>query len=361
MRQRVVGLVYDGLKRADVTTSPMVHAQIKKQASAIPLQNLQFIGEVIRLQDAFDKANIPTVFVKGITLAQIVYGSFDVRHSRDIDFLVAPEHVSAALDVLSYLQYRRMSPPEGCSERLFEYWLSMENEFQHVHMDKGVCVELHWQLLGKASPIHGTFPTATKTVVVADRHLIRTLGDDDLFIYLCAHGARHTWSRLKWLADIGGILDRKSDSEMLVLFRLAEAKGAGNCAAQAMLLCKRLFDTSVPDELIASFRSKYQLRLLERAAMALMAGAGEDVELEDQKFGSTRVALSQFLLGTGYRFWIAQLRMLLSTAHDVELVPLPRRFYFLYPVIRVPLWVFRRLKSFGKSPGISHSPLLKRL
>ncbi|NIK88948.1 hypothetical protein FHS83_002266 [Rhizomicrobium palustre] len=359
-RQRVAGLVCDGLRRACVTANAVVQVQIEKQASGIILQNLRFVSEVIRLQDAFDNVNIPTLFVKGVTLAQIVYGGLDIRHSKDIDCLVPLEHITAALKVLSRLDYRRIAPPEGCSDREFEYCLSTGKEFEYVHRSRGHQVELHWSLLDNPYLINGVFPTSTKRVLIANQYSISTLADDELFIYLCTHGASHAWSRLKWLADIGAILDCKNYSEISDLFHTAETRGAGRCAAQAMLLCKRLFDTSVPDDLIARFRGTALLRRLEMVALTSMVGAGSEIELEDRPFGSTRAFLAQFLLGTGCRFWIAQLRLMLSNADDVDLVPLPKYLHFLYPVIRLPLWLFRRLKNAGKSPDMSHRPQLNR-
>ncbi len=349
-RQRVAGLVHDGLKRASVAASPAVQVQIEKQASGILLQNLRFVGEIIRLQEAFDTANIAILFMKGITLAQVVYGGLNVRHSRDIDFLVPPEHVSAALEVLSRLNYRRINPPEDCSDRLLEYWLSTNNEFEHVHRTTGCHVELHWQLLSKPNPIIGAFPTTKKTAVVTNNHSVQTLGDDEGVIYLCAHRAHHAWNRLKWLADIGAFLESKTQFEIFNLYHLGEAEGAGRCAAQAMLLCRRIFETPIPDELIARFRKKWTLRLLETLALSVLVGVGEEIECNNQRFGTTRIELSQFLLGTGIVFWIAQLGRVIISMDDVAMIRLPRFLHFLYAVIRVPLWVFRKLKNQGLSP-----------
>ncbi|MGE0133262.1 MAG: nucleotidyltransferase family protein [Blastocatellales bacterium] len=34
---------------------------------------------------------------------------------------------------------------------------------------------------------------------------------EDLLIYLCAHGAKHAWERLIWLADVAGLIHKHSN------------------------------------------------------------------------------------------------------------------------------------------------------
>ena len=53
----------------------------------------------------------------------------------------------------------------------------------------------------------------TQEVAVLDGSL-RTLGDKELFAYLCVHGASHCWFRLKWLADLNAWLAAKHEHEL---------------------------------------------------------------------------------------------------------------------------------------------------
>ena len=53
-----------------------------------------------------------------------------------------------------------------------------------------------------------------------------TLGADDLFAYLCAHGAYHAWFRLKWLADIGALLAAEPMGEGIQV-RVKPKRGEG--------------------------------------------------------------------------------------------------------------------------------------
>lgn len=58
---------------------------------------------------------------------------------------------------------------------------------------------------------------------------LNVLRREDEFAYLCVHGAGHSWSRLKWLADLNARLAGLEAQRIAGLYRYAEARGAG-CA-----------------------------------------------------------------------------------------------------------------------------------
>jgi hypothetical protein len=170
-----------------------------------------------------------------------------------------------------------------------------------------------------------------------------TLTDDDLFAYLCAHGANHCWYRLKWLADVGALLAPKSESEIVQVYKAAEERGVGPAAAQALLLCRRLFATPVPDELLVQLRASSQARWLEQIALWAMTSGNEEVVPPELPFGSTRITFSHYLLRLNWRYWLKELRIQLTTTRDMQMLPLPTQLLFLYPLLRVPLWLCRRM------------------
>jgi len=72
----------------------------------------------------------------------------------------------------------------------------------------------------------------------------------------------------------------------------------------------------------------------------MTTGRGER-EPHDERFGTTRGSLAAFLLRPSWRYRLAELRNHLTNQSDVLTVPLPERFRFLYPIMRLPLWVWR--------------------
>ena len=53
---------------------------------------------------------------------------------------------------------------------------------------------------------------------------------------------------------------------------------------------------------------------------------------------------NQLLLGRGWAFYAAQLRLAYAGVADIVSVPLPRPLHFIYPLLRLPLWLWRRAK-----------------
>ena len=183
----------------------------------------------------------------------------------------------------------------------------------------------------------------SRVVPLAGTRGLRTLGEEDLFAYLCMHGALHWWHRLKWLADINALLGA-SGSDVERLIGAAKARGAGRAAAQALRICQRLLGTPLPDRFMASLGSGALERWLETTALNVMTkGQGEDDPHEAQ-FGTTRGSLSTFLLSRNWRYWLAEMGYHLTNQTDVLMVPLPERLRFLYPILRLPLWAWRHAK-----------------
>ena len=95
-RQRVEGLVSDALTRAHINAAPEVAAELRRQAQEIALKNLGFAAEALRLNRILEEAGITALFVKGVTLDSLAYGSLGLKRARDIDLIIAPDVDEAA-------------------------------------------------------------------------------------------------------------------------------------------------------------------------------------------------------------------------------------------------------------------------
>jgi putative nucleotidyltransferase-like protein len=206
-------------------------------------------------------------------------------------------------------------------------------------------IELHWRLfLNPHAMAETSIMAASRVVPLAGAAGLRTLGEEDLFAYLCMHGALHWWYRLKWLADVNALLAPTAEDGVERLVRSAEARGAGRAAAQTLLLCRRLFATPLPDRLMATLAKSATVRWLEATALdAMISGQGER-EPREERFGTTRGSLSTFLLSRSWRYRLAELGTHLTNQTDILAVPLPEWLRFLYPILRLPFWVWRHAR-----------------
>jgi len=341
-RHHVLGLVHDGLTRAQPEVPPEIVRQIGAQAATLVHENLAMAGEAVRLQRLFDDAGLPVLFLKGSSLAVLAYGNLGLRRCKDIDLLVSRETLRPAIALIERAGYRRFDPPPGISDAQLQLLMSLRKDIDFVHKETGLRLDLHWQLFLNPHAMDAVSVWAASRVVpLTGKMGLRTLGQEDLFTYLCVHGALITWRSLKWLADIGALLATEPEGGAARLYSAAEARGAGGAAAQAMLLCQRIFGTPLAAPLMTTLRSSPESRWLEQAALLTMtAGHGEQEPLY-ARFGTTIGSLSAFLLRKSWRYRLAEFRNLVTNQADVLAVPLPERFRFLYPIMRLPLWVWR--------------------
>jgi hypothetical protein len=336
---RVAGLVHDGLARAQHAVPSSVAREISEQATAIIRQNLALAAEALRLQRMFAEANLFVIFMKGTPLSLVAYGSLGLRHSKDIDLLVLPESMPAATTLLQQAGYRRFEPPAGFNDDQLRMWLLRCKEIDYIHDDRRIVVELHFRPFDNPR-LMAELPVTGSTHVVRIDHKgeLRTFGEDDLFAYLCVHGAIHSWFRLKWLADVGALLEQQPEGGVERLYRAAAARGTGRAAAQALLLCQRLLGTPLPAQLITTLRKRVTVRLLEAIALRTITA---DVEPTELRFGAVWSSLARFLIGQGWRYRLAELKVYSTSPVDILTLPLPERLQVLYPVLRLPLWLWR--------------------
>jgi hypothetical protein len=197
-------------------------------------------AETIRLQNLLNTSGIPVIILKGAVLEQLAYGSLATKQTRDIDLLVPPGCAELALRVLEGNGYALALPAKTLNAVQRRALIRYGREIELVDARNNLKVELQWRVVDNPLLLKGIDAhAATQHVILAEGVMLRTLAPDDLFAYLCVHGACHSWSRLKWLADLNALLV-STHADIEHVYRYAQRIGAGACAAQALLLCERL-------------------------------------------------------------------------------------------------------------------------
>src|SRR5262249_51701997 len=195
-----LGLAHDGLTRAQLDIPPEIAREIGAQAATLVREHLGMAAEALRLQRLFDEAGLPVLFVKGTSLAMLAFGNLGLSGGEDIDLLVPREAFPAATVVVERAGYRRFDPPLGISDAQLRLLMPIRKDFGFAHRSTGVRIELHWRLfLNPHAVAESSIIAASRIVPLTDTLGVRTLGQEDLFAYLCMHGALHWWNRLKWL------------------------------------------------------------------------------------------------------------------------------------------------------------------
>src|SRR5579872_6363014 len=184
-RQRVAGLVRDGLERSGISCPPRIKAEIERMTADMVRQNLKFAAESLHIQKMFDSAGVALLFVKGVTLAQLAYGSLALKHSWDIDLLVPPNAVPKALEVLAQAGYHAFPALPPVADKRFARWLKFAREYILFHDSNSVHVEIHWRLTDNSYFLpRVAAESPTRMVCLSKGVKLRTLLDDELFAYL---------------------------------------------------------------------------------------------------------------------------------------------------------------------------------
>lgn len=334
-RHRVQGLVAQALRYAGVRVPP----DLAQEALRIAQTSLAQSAESLRIQALFRNAGIAVCFLKGAALAYRLYGSVAARQSIDIDAMVPVERVPDCWAILASEGYTQRIPAAPLSGHGLRAFMRASKDSTHHHAAKRLVLELHWRI----SDIDGTTALATpatwQDVAIVPGRSLTTLGDEALFVYLCAHGSGHAWSRLKWLADIDAMLTSASDGGA-ALWRAAMTCGAQRSAATAILLAHDLLGTSLPP----GFHPKrsYRLDMLLALSRHMLRPRDGDPELRQTRWRAIAEPLAALLAARSVRAAMSVLGRLTIPAEDIALLQLPRHLAFLYPVARVPLWVWKR-------------------
>ena len=344
-RQRIWALAHDGIRRAEVAAPAEVTQALAAAADRFGRLSANYLEQTIRLRDLFDQAGLDVTFFKGASLGVLAYGDGALKHARDIDLLIAPDAIHAGLALLRSNGYLPRHPLPD-SPALFAAWLRTAKDFELFHPQHNTTVELHWALVDNMR--HAAALAAnlrTREVDLGGGRNLLTFEHDILIVYLCAHGARHGWFRLKWIADLAALLSQASPAEFEACVALAQSCDMEPCVAQAVLLCDQLFRLDLVADAAAAFRQNPRYRWLERVALNAMTSGGGEIEPLDIPNATVPTLFSRFFLGNRWSYRLAELRLRLVSLKDMQALALPRPLWFLYPLVRLPLSLARHIRG----------------
>lgn len=165
-------------------------------------RNTAVFRELAGLLVAWRAAGVPFILLKGCALSRTVYGDDALRPMTDIDVLIRPEHVEAALNRARAAGYAAAHVETRAGDAL-----AFENEVS-VRKTGGVdlVIELHWNLLNSPHHQHRMrmdwfWSTAEPLDFNGVPALV--LGPEALLLHLCSHLVLHHHSEgLLWWHDI---------------------------------------------------------------------------------------------------------------------------------------------------------------
>jgi len=337
VHHRVYPYLYRTLKKFNSQIPARVIRQCYDMFTRNTFQMLRFTGEMESIGTLLAQNGIRCLFLKGTVIAKDLYGDVSLRTSCDLDMLVPGESLFQAEALLLKLGYVK----DDYIRTVLNDWKWRHHHFVYVHPAKGLKVEIHWRL----NPAPASEPSfeqlwerrRTSSLV---KQPIYYLGKEDLFLFLVMHGARHGWSRIRWLLDISRFLQQAPDSDRLI--ELLKAHHATYIGGQALALAAELLSTPIDSRLQPLQKHEKSQKLALEAMFyverIINLHSGHLPREEDSYHKRHQFALLEpsrkalFIMG-----------FLFPYPEDADVLPLPRMLHFLYVPLRPVLWAWRKI------------------
>ena len=343
-RHRVPALAYAALSRhAGERLPERAREALKGRSDQCRRGGLQLAAETVRLTKRFAGEGIDLLPLKGPLLSLQLFGDVGMRQAKDIDVMVRPADLDRADRLLTEEGYIRTFPDFPLTPGQKAFISRYEHHYGYVHGVKGLHLELHWQYEVCSAVMTETMWSHCRTRYLSGVR-IACLDDGFLLLYLCTHGAKHKWYRLKWLSDVVTILSQEHSNVTDRLPGLAERYDLRRPVAQAALLVQWLYGIRLVAPLAELVRR-------EKTALPFARSAVEALQ-RSETYHVARQRRLEGIRGLPYRMRLrsrpdvgAHLKRVMIGTADFKHFPLPDRLFWLYIPLRPLFWIWRHYVS----------------
>ena len=268
-------------------------------------------AESERIRQGLADSGLTFLFIKGVTLNILAYGSLGLKQAADIDLLIEPDAYEEACAVLAGLGYGCSTPGPLPPDKLAR-WAGQVKDTVWSHPERRIDVDLHQRLNANPQLLASvTAASPSQQVKVTPGITLPTLARDDLISYLCVHGTFSGWNRLKWIADLNALLQKEDEAGLERLHSHAASLGADRPLGCGLLLCHSLFRLPLQPALKARLQNSLPVRQLAKVGLGALTIGGA-TEITDRKFGTAPIHASNLLLSRGAGYKIADIRQKLG-------------------------------------------------
>lgn len=332
-RHGVTGLVHDRLAGVEAVPERVQQALLQRRGSVLR-HNMERLWELREIVEAFEAAGIPVMPFKGPVLAQQYYDDLAFRRYLDLDLLVRREDVLRAKEVLLRRGYEPRRDLDAREEARF---IDDQMAYEFVREADRIIVEVHWAFIHKihAFRLDPEAVWARAQRVDVGGRPVPTLADEDLILYLAAHGSKHGWYRLLWACDMDRVVRAHARADWAAIRRRARAMGSERMLLLGLHVANRWLGTPLPAALAAPVQETEALRhLAEYVEEKWLFADGTPKE-------GSLMTQSEYLLRTHERWrdrWayykhLARLAVT-PTEKDRAALPVPAALSFLHYAIR---------------------------
>jgi hypothetical protein len=322
-RARVHGLiplVYRRLQALEPCSMPEKTRRDLAQSFALnAIRNQTLVEELGRVLELFARIEVLAIPLKGVVLAEALYGDTALRICADLDVLIQPKDFESCLQALR---------SEGYSDRLREPLLArllanygkdclLMRADEKAHYSVQVHCGLIWGGPAERQSLNEVWQDAVP------RHFhdapAYAMDPEWEFLYLALHAARHGMFPFKWLVDLDWIVAR-GGVDWPKVKNLAARFGWENAVRSSLAASALLLDTPIP----------------EPCALVQRGGTPKIFTSDPGSLQVIRETLFNLRLLPTFsrRLQFLAIRLFIPTPADCEWLRLPSFFFFVYCFLR---------------------------
>lgn len=224
--------------------------RIKASAFQLAARNITLAQELASILQLFESRQVACAPIRGLALAELLYGDITARPMGDIDLLVRKEDLPMVAEALSGLGFREMNRRPGFAQA-YSYTLGF---FKNRH--GRIIVEPHWTIA------YPPYADSVDMEAVWSRCVKRqflgvetwSLCREDLLLHLCFHALHHDeQAPLLWFYELDRLIRQTgAEFDWSRLMVIARQTGQRLILSAVLDRLKELFNSPVPDQLLST-------------------------------------------------------------------------------------------------------------
>ena len=301
-----------------------------------------------RLIQDLQSNHIAVRVLKGLPLAQSVFGDLSLRSVGDIDLLIDESSILEADRVLRGFGYVGLLQIERFSPKRLAFYRSHWKDLAYDNPVNGFEVDLHWRCFrNSAMPGAGLCTEGGEESASFGGFRVDTLPRMEGLLYLCVHGTLDGWLYLKSLVDVAAQVRAMTEPELDLLAALASKHGVLPELTATLILVRRYLTMDQWSECLLPEGDRTVKHILRYADRTLVQG-GFLADRESVPIGPT-IAF-ELGLRRNFRYRRELLVRILYRARMWETIPLPDFLFGIYPLLSPFEWLIYRARQRRTKP-----------
>jgi hypothetical protein len=223
-----------------------VQQRLKEAYFLSAARNMRIYRDLLKILRSFNAAGVSVILLKGVHLAEIVYGNIALRPMGDVDLLVKDVDLLRAHEMLVAQGYA--APHSNMGNTL--------GNLPHYIKTNSPIIEIHYNIVGlpfsRRFAVEELWERARPVAIQGVDTL--TLCPEDLLLHLCVHTAiDHGFENgLMPFFDIARTIDHyRNEIDWNMLLHRAGQWGLRSCVYLVLSLSKKMTGLSLPAQLYA--------------------------------------------------------------------------------------------------------------